>query len=45
MLQTLNPVPYRFCTLYSGSEGNAAYLETPSARIPASAACSLGISS
>lgn len=33
MLQTLNPVPYRFCTLYSGSEGNAAYLETPSARI------------
>ena len=31
MLQTLNPVPYRFCTLYSGSEGNAAYLETPSA--------------
>lgn len=26
-------VPYRFCTLYSGSEGNAAYLETPGARI------------
>ena len=24
---------YRFCTLYSGSGGNAAYLETPSARI------------
>lgn len=24
---------YRFCTLYSGSCGNAAYLETPSARI------------
>lgn len=24
---------YRFCTLYSGSEGNAAYLETPGARI------------
>lgn len=25
--------PYRLCTLYSGSEGNAAYLETPGARI------------
>ena len=25
--------PYRFCTLYSGSTGNSAYLETPSARI------------
>ncbi len=24
---------YRFCTLYSGSGGNAAYLETPTARI------------
>lgn len=24
---------YRFCTLYSGSSGNAAYLETPHARI------------
>ncbi len=24
---------YRFCTLYSGSTGNAAYLETPGARI------------
>ncbi|MGN1446021.1 MAG: MBL fold metallo-hydrolase [Eubacteriales bacterium] len=24
---------YRFCTLYSGSGGNAAYLETPGARI------------
>ena len=24
---------YRLCTLYSGSGGNAAYLETPSARI------------
>ena len=24
---------YRYCTLYSGSGGNAAYLETPSARI------------
>ena len=24
---------YRLCTLYSGSKGNAAYLETPSARI------------
>ncbi len=24
---------YRFCTLYSGSSGNAAYLETPGARI------------
>ena len=24
---------YRFCTLYSGSKGNAAYLETPHARI------------
>lgn len=24
---------YRFCTLYSGSSGNAAYLETPTARI------------
>lgn len=24
---------YRFCTLYSGSNGNAAYLETPTARI------------
>ncbi len=24
---------YRFCTLYSGSTGNAAYLETPRARI------------
>ena len=26
-------MPYRFCTLYSGSKGNAAYLETPNARI------------
>ncbi len=26
-------LPYRFCTLYSGSTGNAAYLETPHARI------------
>ncbi len=25
--------PYRLCTLYSGSDGNAAYLETPGARI------------
>lgn len=25
--------PYRLCTLYSGSTGNAAYLETPHARI------------
>lgn len=25
--------PYRLCTLYSGSGGNAAYLETPNARI------------
>ncbi len=33
MPQTMKSVPYRFCTLYSGSEGNAAYLETPSARI------------
>ena len=24
---------YRLCTLYSGSGGNAAYLETPTARI------------
>ena len=24
---------YRLCTLYSGSTGNAAYLETPTARI------------
>ena len=24
---------YRLCTLYSGSKGNAAYLETPTARI------------
>ena len=24
---------YRFCTLYSGSGGNAAYLESPTARI------------
>ena len=26
-------LPYRLCTLYSGSTGNAAYLETPHARI------------
>lgn len=26
-------MPYRFCTLYSGSTGNASYLETPGARI------------
>ena len=26
-------IPYRLCTLYSGSSGNAAYLETPHARI------------
>ena len=26
-------IPYRLCTLYSGSTGNAAYLETPHARI------------
>jgi len=26
-------MPYRLCTLYSGSTGNAAYLETPHARI------------
>ena len=26
-------MPYRLCTLYSGSKGNAAYLETPTARI------------
>lgn len=26
-------MPYRYCTLYSGSGGNAAYLETPGARI------------
>ena len=26
-------IPYRFCTLYSGSTGNSTYLETPSARI------------
>lgn len=26
-------IPYRLCTLYSGSGGNAAYLETPGARI------------
>lgn len=26
-------IPYRLCTLYSGSTGNAAYLETPGARI------------
>lgn len=28
-----NTPSYRFCTLYSGSTGNAAYLETPHARI------------
>lgn len=26
-------MPYRLCTLYSGSSGNASYLETPGARI------------
>ena len=26
-------IPYRLCTLYSGSTGNATYLETPHARI------------
>ncbi len=29
----MNMMPYRLCTLYSGSTGNAAYLETPHARI------------
>lgn len=29
----MNMIPYRLCTLYSGSTGNATYVETPRARI------------